>query len=256
MRRIRSKTASFDGCERGSVAVVFGLALIPMLGMVGAALDFGRAARIREVQQSIADATALYGASADTASVAALALGFAQDELLRRLGDRSATGGYAVTGAWIDGANYRVTITSAMRTAMIHLLPGAPDDIVIRTVTTVNRIPPATRRRRRRSPSCLPTPRTTTGSTSTAIPPIPSARRRRTGGGGSSRRSPTTRRRPPITAVRRRRNARRTRLRATCCATCAMPAPTRRSGTTRGRAPTCTTATSALIRAPGSRPSA
>src|SRR5262249_46736161 len=45
--------------ERGNVAIIFGLALLPVAGMVGAALDCSRANSVKAAMQASLDATAL-----------------------------------------------------------------------------------------------------------------------------------------------------------------------------------------------------
>jgi Flp pilus assembly protein TadG len=45
--------------QSGSTAIMFAIAAVPLLGMMGAAVDYGRAAAIRSALQASADATAL-----------------------------------------------------------------------------------------------------------------------------------------------------------------------------------------------------
>jgi Flp pilus assembly protein TadG len=49
---------------RGAVAITFALALLPLLGMVGAAVDYSRLSLARTTKQSVVDAAALAGAKA------------------------------------------------------------------------------------------------------------------------------------------------------------------------------------------------
>ncbi|MBL8574373.1 MAG: pilus assembly protein [Hyphomicrobiaceae bacterium] len=50
--------------QRGNVAVVFALATLPVLGLMGSAMDYSRATRVRNHLQHAADAAALAGANA------------------------------------------------------------------------------------------------------------------------------------------------------------------------------------------------
>ena len=59
---MRKLMAEFRGDQRGNVAVVFGLAAIPILGLAGVALDYTRASHFRSELQSAVDASALAGA--------------------------------------------------------------------------------------------------------------------------------------------------------------------------------------------------
>jgi Flp pilus assembly protein TadG len=56
---LRASLRAFRRTERGNVAVTFTLALIPIMGFVGAAVDYSRANSAKASMQSAADATAL-----------------------------------------------------------------------------------------------------------------------------------------------------------------------------------------------------
>ncbi len=57
--RLRTLVRAGARSERGNVLVTFAFALIPLLGMVGAAIDYSRAARVRTQMLAAADAAAL-----------------------------------------------------------------------------------------------------------------------------------------------------------------------------------------------------
>ncbi|MDX2308491.1 MAG: pilus assembly protein TadG-related protein [Hyphomicrobium sp.] len=56
-----SSTSAFVRDKRGNIAVIFALMSIPMLGMIGAAVDFSRAIHLQYKMQQMADSTALTG---------------------------------------------------------------------------------------------------------------------------------------------------------------------------------------------------
>jgi Flp pilus assembly protein TadG len=56
---LRSSAEAFRLDQRGNVAMMFGMALLPVIGLVGAAIDFGRANTIRTEMQAALDSTAL-----------------------------------------------------------------------------------------------------------------------------------------------------------------------------------------------------
>ncbi len=56
---ITRKIKRFAQDERGTVALIFGLSLIPVMGMTGAAVDYSRATLVRTELQAATDATAL-----------------------------------------------------------------------------------------------------------------------------------------------------------------------------------------------------
>jgi Flp pilus assembly protein TadG len=59
IRHIRQAAARFVGASEGNVAVIFTLAAIPIIGFVGAAIDYTRMNETRSTMQSALDATAL-----------------------------------------------------------------------------------------------------------------------------------------------------------------------------------------------------
>lgn len=136
------KGLRFLRCGRGNVIVTFALTLPLLFGAGGAAIDYGYAIRIRNVEASIADSTALLGANAETPLAAAEALRLANAQLVARIGAQTATGGYTITNGWVDTSNYRVTISTRMKTALVYMLPGMPKLITISTASTVNRVAP------------------------------------------------------------------------------------------------------------------
>lgn len=58
-KRSKLKLNSFRKSESGNVALVFGLALFPMIGMTGAAVDYTRASQLRTKMSVAADAAVL-----------------------------------------------------------------------------------------------------------------------------------------------------------------------------------------------------
>ena len=132
----------FRGCEDGNIFILFALSLPVLLGAAGAMIDYGNAIRIRNAEASVADSTALLVANAETPAAALEAFRLANAQLVRNLGDQSSSGGYRINGAWIDGSNYRVTVSTTMKTMFVHLLPGMAKEMQVDAVTTVNRVAP------------------------------------------------------------------------------------------------------------------
>lgn len=57
--RLGRQLARFTAAEQGNIAVIFAIALVPVLSFVGAAIDYSRAAQARTAMQSALDSTAL-----------------------------------------------------------------------------------------------------------------------------------------------------------------------------------------------------
>jgi Flp pilus assembly protein TadG len=58
-QRIQGLVYRFASEQRGNIAVIFALALVPLVGFVGAAVDYSRANSVRTATQAALDATAL-----------------------------------------------------------------------------------------------------------------------------------------------------------------------------------------------------
>lgn len=84
--------ASFQICDRGNVAAVFGVAAIPLLGVTGTAIDYTRASHFRSVLQSAVDASALSGATQiSSAKITSTIDAYMQASLPGGLGKNSVT---------------------------------------------------------------------------------------------------------------------------------------------------------------------
>ena len=57
--RVRAAAGQFARAERGNIAVLFAIALVPVLSFVGAAVDYTRANAARTAMQAAMDSTAL-----------------------------------------------------------------------------------------------------------------------------------------------------------------------------------------------------
>jgi Flp pilus assembly protein TadG len=59
LENLRRQALQFGADRRGNVAIIFGLAAIPLIGAVGAAVDYSRASSTRAAMQAAVDSTAL-----------------------------------------------------------------------------------------------------------------------------------------------------------------------------------------------------
>lgn len=58
-RPVYRAAGAFIGANRGNVAVIFAITLVPVLGLIGAAIDYSRANSARSSMQGALDSTAL-----------------------------------------------------------------------------------------------------------------------------------------------------------------------------------------------------
>ena len=57
--KLRDNWRRFRRAERGNVAIIFALAFIPIVGLIGAAVDYSRLNAARTSMQAAVDSTAL-----------------------------------------------------------------------------------------------------------------------------------------------------------------------------------------------------
>src|SRR5260221_10712770 len=57
--RVRTAAGRFAGADQGNIAVLFAIAIVPILTFVGAAIDYSRANNARSSMQAALDSTAL-----------------------------------------------------------------------------------------------------------------------------------------------------------------------------------------------------
>lgn len=113
--------------KAGNVAVTFALALVPLCGMGGLAVDTAQLMGVRAFLQNEADQAALNGAvegpDGDYARYRAIAH--------ERIMARRAMENLSVTGSW-SGNDYAVEVRGRVNTALVHVMPGLNDSVNVR----------------------------------------------------------------------------------------------------------------------------
>jgi Flp pilus assembly protein TadG len=130
-----SRFTNFGSNERGNIALLFGLSLVPVVGAAGVAIDYSTASNVRTSMQTEVDATALEAAraavdihtsSAHATKTPAQRQALVDAKLVDVLAartvmakDRSTTRNtdFTYTGAWVDSlkTEYKVTATVNVR---------------------------------------------------------------------------------------------------------------------------------------------
>ncbi|HEV2557940.1 MAG TPA: pilus assembly protein TadG-related protein [Microvirga sp.] len=137
-RRLRRTLRALARDERGNVAIIFGLALLPTLGFVGVAVDYSQALTFKEYARGQSDAAALTVASNTSASASAIAR--AKEKVAERYGTRVEN--LDVTGDWITSGNYRVVISADVRNTILAAVPGMMAKTPVSVETVVELVPP------------------------------------------------------------------------------------------------------------------
>ena len=135
LNRLTSRISSYRGDSRGTVAVIFGLAIVPIMGLSGGVVDFHQASRDMAQLQAAYDAAALAGARASTLGDAAARLA-AQNFLNTNLDARLRAYPYTITTS-NNGTTVRIATNGAtMETTFIGLIGMRTLNIVAKSTAT------------------------------------------------------------------------------------------------------------------------
>ncbi len=102
--------------ESGNVAVIFALTLVPVLGLIGAAVDYSMVTKSRSDLQAVADAAALAGAALPNAT---------DDERIAEVHkflDSNEAADFDTPSVSIEGDRVVVTLGQELPTSLMHLL--------------------------------------------------------------------------------------------------------------------------------------
>jgi Flp pilus assembly protein TadG len=98
--------------RRGGITPMFALAIIPVFGLIGAAVDYSRANSVRTAMQAAADATALM-LSKDASSLTASQLSTKATAYFQALFNRSEAKNLAITPVYSTTGGSQLTITAS-----------------------------------------------------------------------------------------------------------------------------------------------
>jgi Flp pilus assembly protein TadG len=136
-KTVRSLLQRFIGDRRGNIAAMFALSLVPMVGMVGAAIDYSHGNQVKAAMQAAADATALMLAQTATglsdAQVTEKANSYFKAQFLRgEVGDLAVDATYTKgTGSQFAGSQVVVTASATVRTNFTGLLGVAKFKVAV-----------------------------------------------------------------------------------------------------------------------------
>jgi Flp pilus assembly protein TadG len=131
-KTLRQLFRRFAGERRGNVAITFALATLPIVGVVGAAVDYSHANQVKASMQAAADATALMLAQTvtglDDTQVTAKANTYFKAQYMR-----GETNNLVIDAKYTKGAGSQVVVTAsgAVNTHFVGLLGMAKIDIAV-----------------------------------------------------------------------------------------------------------------------------
>lgn len=133
IKRLKKQIRSLRKADGGNVALIFGLALFPIIGMTGAAVDYTRASQLRTKMAVAADAAVLVAAKSSNLSFGQRKAA-ADATFAANLGiDPSLV---AVKGklSQLPGGGYRYEVEADYRYAVIKAVPGMGDSATLSVV--------------------------------------------------------------------------------------------------------------------------
>ena len=110
--RLRQRWQRFRSARGGNVAITFAIALIPMVGAVGAAVDYSHANSIKAAMQAALDSTALMLAK-QAATMTDEQLQASANDYFKAVFNRPEMKGVAVTAQLSSSNGYALTVTGS-----------------------------------------------------------------------------------------------------------------------------------------------
>lgn len=140
---VRHPIAAFGKARDGNVAIVFAIALIPMVGLAGGAIDYSRASSVKAAMQAALDATALAMAK-QAGSMSASQLDRKSEEYFKAAFHRPDAKRVKISASYSTNGAPTVTVTGSavIRTNFLGLLGinQIPIEAMARTVWGASRM--------------------------------------------------------------------------------------------------------------------
>jgi Flp pilus assembly protein TadG len=137
---MREVGARFARDQRGGIALLLALALVPLVGMAGAAVDYGRSSHLRSTLQKAADAAALVAAKGNDPFGHRRQA--AQSVLSQQLGQQHGVSYREVITPVMEGgkeAAISVTVSSSTPTTLLNVLGIKRIDVSVEAKATSGR---------------------------------------------------------------------------------------------------------------------
>lgn len=112
------------------------LAVVPVFGAAGIAIDYTRATAAKSFFQNLADMTAIDAARVGTEGDPSKYLDYARTTAEKAYGYALWAKDVRVDGAWTTAKDYRVTISGRMPTSVLSSVPGYPAEVPISASAT------------------------------------------------------------------------------------------------------------------------
>jgi len=134
--RISNRMRAFREDKRGNVVFTFTLALVPIIGFIGAAIDYSRANSVKSAMQQAMDATALM-LSKDAGSLTSTQMSDKATNYFLALFNHPEATGVTITPVYTTDGGSRVTVTGAATVQTTFLKVMGKEQLSVNTSSTV-----------------------------------------------------------------------------------------------------------------------
>src|SRR5262245_42288117 len=136
IERLRERLQGFRRAERGNVVVTFTFAVIPIMGFVGAAVDYSRANSIKAAMQQSVDATALM-LSKDVTSLSSTQLGQKTTDYFKAMFNHPEASGITITPTYTTGSGAQRVVTGKANIQTTFMKAMGQQSIAVDVSSTV-----------------------------------------------------------------------------------------------------------------------
>lgn len=119
--------------RNGNFALAAALAMVPLVGAVGVAVDYSRATNTRSFAQAQADAAALTAAQVGPQGDVKPHM----DRLRETLQQRYQLDSLELTGTWISPTDFRVEVNAGVPVTFLNAIPTFPSNVAVAAAATV-----------------------------------------------------------------------------------------------------------------------
>jgi len=136
VQKFRNGLQAFRTAERGHVAFTFALAVIPIMGFIGSAVDYSRANSARSAMQSAMDATALM-LSKEVSTLTTDQISQKATDYFNAMYHRSEVANIAITPTYTAGSNGQLVLTGAGTVNTTFMKAMGLQQLSVNTTSTI-----------------------------------------------------------------------------------------------------------------------
>ena len=125
----------FLNCTRGNFAIAFAVAIVPVLGAAGMAVDYSRALNMQTFLQAQTDGAALAAVRVKAGEDDGRHVDYLKVATSQRFGSGSIQS-LNVEADWVTPVDYRITVTGDVPVSILGAVPGFPSSVPLKVSAT------------------------------------------------------------------------------------------------------------------------